>query len=283
MARWNKFPHDNAAFLYEGGELSAAWPLLHVGDRVEFPDAEWVAQTLEQAPDAAPESYDGDAAALAENIQEAWRCYHRGDFQKAVELSDQSGLIAHAPANKATGIYATYLEPDEAAAQACFLAAVERAEAAMEVLPDDANCYYFHAFNLGRYSQSISIVKALSQGIGGKIQSSLQSAIELQPLHADANIALGAYYAEVVDKVGKMLGKVTYGASPSKSVKHFERALELDPGAPIAHIEYANGLYLLFGDDKLDEWTDLYSRATEMEPADAMAKLDIEAALAELE
>jgi tetratricopeptide (TPR) repeat protein len=283
MAKWNKFPYDNSAYLFEGDRLFEAWADLHRGDCVEYPDADWVAQTLEQAPDAAPESYDGDVISLSETIQDAWRCYHAGDFQKAVELSEQCGLIAHAPANKATGIYATYLEPDETAARACFLSAVERAEAAMDILPDDPNSYYFHAFNLGRYSQSISIVKALSQGIGGKIQSSLGSAIDLQAAHADANIALGAYYAEVIDKVGKMLGKLTYGATPGKSVKHFKRALELSPEAPIAHIEYGNGLYLLFGDDKLDEVTDLYIKATEIQPVDAMAKLDIEAALAEME
>jgi tetratricopeptide (TPR) repeat protein len=283
MAKWNKFPYDNSAYLFEGDSLYAAWADLHGGDCVEYPDADWVAQTLEQAPDAAPESYDGDVISLSETIQDAWRCYHAGDFQKAVELSEQCGLIAHAVANKATGIYATYLEPDETAARACFLSAVERAEAAMDILPDDPNSYYFHAFNLGRYSQSISIVKALSQGIGGKIQSSLESAIDLQAAHADANIALGAYYAEVIDKVGKMLGKLTYGATPGKSVKHFKRALELSPEAPIAHIEYGNGLYLLFGDDELDEVTDLYIKATEIQPVDAMAKLDIEAALAEME
>jgi tetratricopeptide (TPR) repeat protein len=283
MAKWNKFPYDNSAYLFEGDSLYAAWADLHGGDCVEYPDADWVAQTLEQAPDAAPESYDGDVISLSETIQDAWRCYHAGDFQKAVELSEQCGLIAHAVANKATGIYATYLEPDETAARACFLSAVERAEAAMDILPDDPCSYYFHAFNLGRYSQSISIVKALSQGIGGKIQSSLENAIDLQAAHADANIALGAYYAEVIDKVGKMLGKLTYGATPGKSVKHFKRALELSPEAPIAHIEYGNGLYLLFGDDKLDEVTDLYIKATEIQPVDAMAKLDIEAALAEME
>jgi len=283
MAKWNSFPHDNSAFLFEGSNLLNAWPELHRGDCVEFPDADWVEQSLDQAPDAAPESFDGDFSALAANIQETWRCYHRGDFQQATELADQCGLLAYAPANKATGIYATYLEPDVTIGQACFLAAVERAEAAMEVLPDDPNSHYFHAFNLGRYSQSISIVKALSQGIGGKIQSSLENAIYLQPNHADANIALGAYYAEVVDKVGKMLGKLTYGATPAKSVKHFERALELIPEAPIANIEYGNGLYLLFGDDRIDEVTDLYVKATELQPVDAMEKLDIEAALAELE
>ena len=283
MAKWNKFPYENAAFLFEGDSLFEAWTGLHRGDCVEFPDADWVQQCLDEAPDAAPESFNGDFAALADTIQDAWRCYHSGDFQQAIILASQCGQLAHAPANKAAGIYATYLEPDEATARACFLSAVERAEAAIEILPDDPNSHYFHAFDLGRYSQSISIVKALSQGIGGKIQASLENAIYLQPEHADANIALGTYYAEVIDKVGKMLGKLTYGATPAKALKHFERALELTPDAPIAHIEYGNGLYLLFGDDRLDEVTDLYVKATEIQPVDAMAKLDIEAALAEME
>ncbi len=283
MHEWNKFPHDNSAFTFAGDDLLDAWPDLHRGDCVEFPDADWVQQTLEQAPAAAPDCFDGDFSALATTIQEAWRCYHRGDFQQATDLAGQCGQLAHAPANKAAGIYATYLEPDEAAAQSCFQSAVKRAEAAIEVFPDDPNSYYFHAFNLGRYSQSISIVKALSQGLGGKIQSSLENAIYLQPDHADANIALGMYYAEVIDKVGKMLGKLTYGATADKALAHFEQALELTPTAPIANIEYGNGLYLLFGDERLDEVTDLYIKATELQPLDAMAKLDIEAALAELE
>jgi len=283
MAKWNKFPHDNSAFMFEGESLLESWPDLHQGDCVEFPDEDWVEQTLEQAPGAAPDSYDGDASALAEALQQAWRCYHSGDFQQAVDLAEQCGLLGHAAANKATGIYATYLEPDESKAQALFQQAVERAEAATETLPDDSNSHYFHAFNLGRYSQSISILTALSQGLGGKIQASLENAIYLQEEHSDANIALGTYYAEVIDKVGKMLGKLTYGATPAKALKHFEQAIELAPDAPIAYIEYGNGLYLLHGDSRLDEVTDLYVKATEMEPLDAMAKLDIEAALAEME
>ena len=283
MAKWNKFPHDNSAFTFEGESLLESWPDLHRGDCVEFPDENWVEQTLDLAPEAAPDAFDGDFSALANTIQDAWRCYHSGDFQQATVLADQCGLLGHAAANKATGIYATYLEPDASKAQALFQQAVDRAEAAIETLPDDPNSHYFHAFNLGRYSQSISIVKALSQGLGGKIQASLENAIYLQEEHADANIALGAYYAEVIDKVGKMLGKLTYGATPAKALAHFDRAIELSPGAPIAHIEYGNGLYLLFGDDRLDEVTDLYVKATGMKPVDAMAKLDIEAALAEME
>lgn len=283
MSQWNRFPYDAASFSYEDSSLLGSWPDLHRGDCVEFPNTAWVRRVLDEAPDAAPRSFDGDYEALALLIQDAWRCFHHGDFQQVTEISQRCGQLAHAAANKAAGIYATYLEQDETAAQACFLSAVARAETAIECLPDDPNSHYFHAFNLGRYSQSISIVKALSQGIGGKIQASLETTLELEPNHAEAHIALGMYNAEVIDKVGKMLGKLTYGASADKALRHFERALELTPNSPIAHIEYGNGLYLLFQDDRLDDVTDLYVKATELEPLDAMEKLDIEAALAELE
>ena len=283
MTRWNSFPHASPDFMYEDSKLLDSWSTLHLGDCVEFPDADWVQRTLDQAPGAAPGKFDGDFAALAATIQEAWRCFHSGDFQQAVHLSEQCGQLAHAPANKAAGIYATYLEEDETRQQACFLAAIKRAENAIKYLPDDPNSHYFHAFNLGRYSQSISIIKALSQGIGGKIQASLQTALELEPAHAEAHTASGMYHAEIINKVGKMLGKMTYGASLAKALKHFDQALELTPDSPIAHIEYGNGLYLLFEDERIDDVTDLYVRASELQPKDAMEKLDIEAALAELE
>ncbi len=283
MSKWHRFPYSNTDFLFKGGRLLDAWPGLHAGDCVVFPDADWVEQTVELSPDAAPEDFDGDISGLAATLQDAWRCFHSGDFQRSVELSGQCGQLAHAPANKATGIYATYLEPDDPTKQACYLAAIKRAEAAIEACPDDPNSHYFHAFNLGRYSQSISIVKALSQGMGGKIHASLQTALTLEPNHAEAHTAMGMYHAEIINKVGKMLGKMTYGASAGKALEHFDRAIELTPDSPIAHIEYGNGLYLLYEDDKLDEVTDLYVKATELQPRDAMEKLDIEAALAELE
>ena len=54
---------------------------------------------------------------------------------------------------------------------------------------------------------------------------------------------------------------MTYGASTGKAMRHFETALELTPESPIAHIEFGNGLYLLFADRKLDEVTELYIKA----------------------
>ena len=257
MHTWNEFPYDRAEFSFEGEELERAWAELHLGDKEPFPE-------------------DGE-------LLEAWRCFHRGDFQQAVAIADEAGLAGHAVANKATGIYATYLEVDQKRQIDCFKSAIERAEQAIEAFPDDPNSHYFHAFNLGRYSQSISIIKALKQGIGGKIQKSLHRALELQPGHAEAHTALGMYHAEIIDKVGKLIGGVTYGASENKALEHFGQALELTPDAPIANIEYGNGLYLLFGDSRLDDVTELYIKASGTPPRDAMEKLDVESALAELE
>jgi tetratricopeptide (TPR) repeat protein len=257
MSSWKPFPYDAEAYDFPGDDLEARWAELHTGDCEPFPD---------------------DPA-----LQEAWRAFHRGDFGLAVELADDVGVEGHAVANKASGIYATYIEDRPSKQAAIFLSAVERAEAAIEALPDDPNAHHFHAFNLGRYSQSISIVKALKQGIGGKIHKSLQRTLELQPTHADAHTALGLYHAEIIDKVGKLIGSMTYGASADKAMTHFGKSLELVPRSPIAQIEYANGLYLLFGDDRYEEVSDLYVKASETEPLDAMERLDVESALAELE
>ena len=66
-------------------------------------------------------------------------------------------------------------------------------------------------------------------------------------------------------------------------MEHFRESLKLAPRSPIARIEYANGLYMLYGDDRYEEVSELYVQAAEATPLDAMEKLDVESALAELE
>jgi tetratricopeptide (TPR) repeat protein len=80
-----------------------------------------------------------------------------------------------------------------------------------------------------------------------------------------------------------MMGKLTYGANKDESVKHYETALKLNPQSPIATIEYANGLLMLFGDQQVDKATKLYDKAAKMKGRDAMELMDIESARAELE
>ncbi len=283
MSNWNEFPYDATPYTFSDDAMESVWDELHAGDREPWPDARSLQATLENHPAAAPADFDGDLDALAGKLTKAWQCFHSGDFGGAIDLGSEIGVLGHAPANKAAGIYAHYLESNETVQQELYLAAAKRAEEAIALLPDDPNSWYFHAFNLGRYSQSISIVTALRQGIGGKIQDSLKRALELAPDHAEAHTAMGLYHAEIVDKVGKMIGAMTYGANADTAIAHFEQALEINPASPIANMEYGNGLYMLYGDKVLDKVTELYVTASELTPRDAMEFLDVQSALEELE
>jgi tetratricopeptide (TPR) repeat protein len=257
MSNWSKFPHAEKAYDYAGAALKKNWARLHRGDCEPFP--------------------------ADEEVQEAWRLYHKGEFRKALDLGTGCGPAGYDAANKAAAIYANYLERDEAKKLAIFQEVAARAEELQRAEPKNPNAWYLHAYALGRYSQGISVVTALAQGLGGKIKESLTRALKLEPGHADAHIALGAYHAEVIDKVGALVGGVTYGASKDRSVEHFKKALELNPDSAIARIEYANGLVMLFGKGKLEQAGALYEEAAACQPADAMERLDVEMARAELE
>jgi tetratricopeptide (TPR) repeat protein len=267
IEHWAEFPHRDKAFQYEGKALAESWTELHRGDCEPFPDAERVSELDPKCPN--PEKTAGQ-------WQQAWRDYHAGRFAKAVDNAVQTGLCAHAVANKASGIYADYLEEDEKKRLAIYQSGIERAETAIEAFPDDPNAHYFHAFLLGRYSQCISVAKALAQGVGGRIRQSLDRALELAPKHAEARTASGLYHAEIIDKVGKLVGGMTYGAKADKAVSECQSALKITPKAPIAHIEYGNALYLLYGDRRLDESNKAYEKAAGIKPIDAMQKLDVE-------
>ena len=216
----------------------------------------------------------------------AWAAFHAGDFQKAVD----AGLKAAADgapagltvANKAQALYANYLERSEKNKQALFMEVAERAERRTAEDAGDANAWYCMAYALGRYSQSISIAKALAQGLGGKVKNALETTIRLSPKHADAHIALGAFHAEVIDKVGSLLGR-TQGASKDAGLALFKTALKLNPTSAIAMVEYANGMVMLEGDKRMKEATGLYEAAARSEPLDAAERLDVEMAKAELE
>ncbi|MDK9697609.1 MAG: hypothetical protein OEL76_14605 [Siculibacillus sp.] len=278
--RWTAFPHPSKDHDYADAALEKAWPRLHRGDCEPYPDAAQLAALVEANPKLKPKMSLEEAAAT---IRDAWRAHHRGDFAEAVDKGLSVGPLGYVVANKATNIHATYLEENEAAKLELFQASAARCEELMAAAKGIANAHYLHAQALGRYSQGISIGKALAQGLAGKVRASLETALKYAPKHADAHIALGTYHAEIINKVGGMIGGLTYGASKDDGVKHFETALKLNPDSAVARIEYANGLVMMFGNSKMKQAIALYTEAAKSKPADAMERLDVELAKAELE
>jgi len=269
--KWAPFPHDAKSFAYAGDALKKAWPQLHAGDAETFPATKHAAILLKAAGKAAPKL---DAESLAAALQDAWRAFHRGDFQRAYEAGEKLGPVGASVAVKALGIHATYLVDDEDDKLKRFEHAAKLAEAAMAALPGEPNSHYRHAFALGRYSQGLSIAKALKQGIAGKVRASLDTALDLAPKHAEAHTALALYHAEIIGKIGAMIGGLTYGAKASEAESHIKTALKITPDSPIAHIEHGNVLLLLHGDKQEDAAAGAYEKAAKATPKDAMEALD---------
>lgn len=212
----------------------------------------------------------------------AWACYHNGEFARAVTEALALGDAGQGLVNQATAIYANYVEPRESVRLALFRQVAERAGAQAAASPDDGQALYWQAYALGRYAQAVSVARALAQGLGSKLKDALERLIALQPRHADAHFALGTFHAEVIDKVGPLVGRMTYGVRADTALALFARGLALHPDSPTGLIEHARALLVLEGDARLAEATRLYERAAALEPLDARERLDVELARAGL-
>ncbi len=256
MAKWTAFPYAGD-YKFDAESVKANWSRLHAGDAEPLP--------------------------LDARVLDAWALFHSGEFQKAFDLGLKIGGAGLTVANKSTCIYATYLEKQEKTRLDLYLDVVRRAEAQTLEDPKNFSALYWQAYALSRYSQGISVAKALAQGLGTKVKDSLEQVITLQPRHADAHIALGTFHAEVIDKVGALIGVMTYGANKDIGMALFKKALKLNFYSTLGMIEYANAMMMFGGDKMIKEATHLYQLAAETEPIDAMERLDVEMAKIELD
>lgn len=256
MPAWTAFAH-RGAYPFDADRTRALWDRLHSGDQEPLPQDE--------------------------RVLDAWALYHSGAFQEASEAGLQAGPGGLAVANKATCIYANYLERNERPRLELFLCVAERAATQARKDPHDASAHYWHAYALGRHGQAISVAKALAQGVGGKVKNALETVLRLKPQHAAAHIALGTFHAEVIDKVGPLIANLTYGSKQEMSLDVFQKAMQLAPHSAIVKMEYANALMMLEGDAAMARATQLYEQAAAHEPLDAMERLDQTLALTLLE
>lgn len=256
MARWTAFPYAGD-YAFDASTLSQKWAKLHAGDMEPLPT---------------------DPQLLS-----AWVHFHNGDFNRAATLGQTLGLAGTSVFCKATCVYANYLEKHEERRMAMFLQVAEHAHAHVLSNPHDTNAHYWWAQALGRYSQGLSVAKALAQGLDSKVKSQLEGVIRHRPRHADAHVALGSFHAEIIDKVGSLIGAMAYGVNKDIGLKLFARAMELNSESPRCMVEYARALLMFDGDEMQDEATRLYECAARTHPVDALERLEVEMARAELD
>ncbi|MCD6664528.1 hypothetical protein ACFQNJ_02870 [Hydrogenophaga bisanensis] len=238
-------------------DVERRWSRLHAGDALDRPT---------------------DAALL-----EGWTDYHNGHFQRARDAGLRAGSAGWSLAQKATCVYAVYVEPHESTRLILLSDVAERALEHQALDRRQAAAWYWQGYALGRFSQGISVAKALAQGIGARVKAALEQTVTLQPAHADGHLALASFHAEVIDKVGELIGGMTYGARRTVGLDHYERAVSLVPDSPVFLYEQASGLLKLDGDGAQERSMRLLEAAGQREPADAMERLYVCLARADLD
>ncbi len=111
MAKWTAFPHLGD-YQFDAASVKKQWARLHAGDAEPLPKDR--------------------------GVLEAWALFHNGEFQKAAEAGLKAGGDGITVANKATAIYANYLEKKEKNKLDLFMEVAERAEAQAAQDPKNA-------------------------------------------------------------------------------------------------------------------------------------------------
>lgn len=220
---------------------------------------------------------DSEPLPTQPELLQAWTAYHRGDFEQAhlmgLQLASHGLHDGLTVSTRALCVYANYLEPRAEQRSRLLELAQAQATRHTEQQPGNPNAWYTLAYALGRHAQSISVARSLVLGLGQRAKAALDRTLVLAPLHADAHLALATFHAEVIDKVGEMVGAMTYGASKASGLSLYERAAELNPGSLIGMLETARGLMMLDPEHHRERADRLYQQLRVARTLDAQESL----------
>ena len=207
-----------------------------------------------------------------------------GHWQQAASLGEAAGTAAgFALAAEALTIYAHYFEATESKRPMLLQRAVELAEEANRIRPSDPQLLFQLAHAVGRYAQNIPTSKALLEGHIRRSRQLAEDTLALDPDMVYALLQLGSWHAEVVDRAGPLVARLTYGARAVQAIEHYERAIELAAEDPVVCAEVGRGLLLLSHRRHGDRARELLRQAVALQPQDAYAQLRQQQAKQQLE
>ncbi|MCG8669593.1 MAG: hypothetical protein MI867_09290 [Pseudomonadales bacterium] len=232
-------------FEYDAQSILDAWPQVHSIDQEPLPCANTLDALLNGSDlSVTSPSFGDDTEALSEHLMSGWVDFHNGDFQGAYEKAVHCGPAATYLALMALNTYASYLAPEKERAD-LLLAATEEAKKAIALFPGVVNIEYAYAINIGRYSETVSIAKAITTGAALNFKKSLDTCLSISPKHVPSLLALGALHAQAIDAIGELAARMSFGATKKKVFKTYEEATKLPNPPPVIFVEYAKNTLLL--------------------------------------
>ncbi|MCE4071665.1 MULTISPECIES: hypothetical protein [Pseudomonas] len=283
---WKPFPYDQKAFDYSGDKLREAWPRLTrgFGANYPFPDADWVVTMATRHPEAlektvaAGTGFSGkpeEAQVYAEKLQDVWRKVFRGDFAQAKKDGLALGVGGQVPGMFAQVLYAMFLAPNQDDKQRLLEEVISYTDEAGPLLNADPIAQFGRAYAKARLAEDLPVPVVLKRGYTSEIPKELDALLAKQPNQPFALALYGGYEAGVIRKVGKLVGKMTYGVSADKMEQYFARSFRAANDLPIGHYEYANALGYVYGEDEEQKALEQLQKAVAIKPINAMEALEV--------
>lgn len=259
----SSWPQKMTDFNYTADNLSEHWQTLTGGFRGPLPSGSWIETSAAQWPmleaatrmhlvtlaDSHPYIAEGLEAdekeqygRYAHQLRETWALIFNGQLERASELGVSLGAGGYYPALYAQALRATLTEQAPAQRRALLEEIAHRTDELLNIAPDHPTIRFGNAYAKARILETLSVTEALSSGYTSEVLSTLDKLLSENPNHIYAMTLYGGVHAGIVDKAGKLMAKLSYGATPASVQEKFERALSLDPDSAAIRFEYAKAL-----------------------------------------
>ena len=273
--KWRAFPFDTKPFLLTPTTLKQNWQYLHRATHYPFPDAHFISTLLTENPKlkASIPQYKS-VNRIAYTLQEAWIAFFEGDFQKAAQLGYSLGPLGHSVAFYAQATYASRLETNDDKRHALWEDILNRHEPSKALTRYDSMTRFFAFFSMARLSEELSMPVVVARDYLNKMLLTLAELNADEPDNIFVLAARGSIDAGIVRKLGKLMGRLAFGANDESIEKYYLKALKQKKGLPTVHIEYAQSLLYMYGKKKLDKAIKHMRIASEVKPGYALEAMN---------
>jgi hypothetical protein len=281
---WNKAPFDSKPFDMTPEQMKERWPVFMRALQVPYPSPEYLKTRIEAFPAFKPDNFDGDYDKLSREILETWRLFFRGDFQAAMNKGLSQGPAGMIPGKVAQMMYAVYLEPslddkhmllqDVANVVREYGSSLDKMKKSKEFHDDYVIIRIGYSYAIGRIAEDVPIPVAIRRNYVFKVLDAANDVLALQP---DSPLGLAfraGIDANIVRKVGKATGRVTFGAKQTDVKTFFDRALKQVPDVAVIRYEYGNALLYMDKKRQIDAALEQFRLAAAAKPNFAMEALD---------
>jgi tetratricopeptide (TPR) repeat protein len=282
---WHRAPFGPRAFDMPVERIARDWDKLMRLMRVPYPSADYLRIRHKKFPDIVnADTFNGDYEQLSRDVLEVWRLFFRGDFQEAMVAGDELGAVGQMAGKLAQMTYAIYLEPDLKHKHMLLQDAINQIRDRGEILDEMRKDSRFHndfisircayALGIGRIAEDVPIPVAIGRNYVFKLLSVTDDAREFAPMHPMGLTFRAGIDANVVRKLGKATGRITFGAKQTNVEGLYQRALDIVPDSAVIRYEYANSFLYLNNKREIDRAIEELDKAAAQRPLFAMEALD---------